>query len=345
MSRQLLEYHPVFGHRFIPNLKARVPHESGGYLVRVNSSGFRCNREFVPGRQPGIRRVLVFGDSFTAGDGVANEKRYTDLLESQIPHLEVYNFGLPGTGTDQQYLVYRELAAGIDHDVLLISVLVENIRRVAARFRLYLDDQGQQVCFAKPYYEQVNGKLVLHNVPPSKDPIPVSELPGDQSGFVDRGGRFSLLRKLTAAAGVKELAQRLTRYQPLPDYDRPQNNVWQLMRAILEEWIGGHAKRVILMPIPLHQYVEETADPSAYQERFRELAAATGCILHDPLPDLLRYSAGERRGFRFEQDVHLTPQGHAALAASLAPVLSRVLDENPAVRENKTDLATPAQRY
>ena len=44
MNRQLFEYHPAFGFRFIPNLKARVEHEAGGYLVRSNKSGFRCER-------------------------------------------------------------------------------------------------------------------------------------------------------------------------------------------------------------------------------------------------------------------------------------------------------------
>ena len=42
------------------------------------------------------------GDSFTAADGVSNRQRYSDLLEARLPGIEVYNFGLPGTGTDQQ---------------------------------------------------------------------------------------------------------------------------------------------------------------------------------------------------------------------------------------------------
>jgi lysophospholipase L1-like esterase len=325
VSRQLLEYHPVVGYRFIPHLKARVPHESGGYLVRVNGAGFRSNREFVPGRTPGTRRVLLFGDSFSAGDGVSNEKRWGDLLETLVPGLEVYNFALPGTGTDQQYLAWRELAHGIEHDVLLLAVLVENIRRVVARFRVYLDDQGREVCYEKPFFERVDGTLELHNVPPRKAPIPSAELAAEQARFVDRGGRFPALRRIVGALGLREVAQSLTGYQPLPDYDSPESPAWLLLRSILEQWIRGQAKPVVLMVLPLHQYVEQTADPAAYQARFRELAEATGATLHDPLPDLWRYPAAERRRFRFERDVHPTPEGHAALAASLAPVLERVL--------------------
>jgi hypothetical protein len=181
VSRQLLEYHPVVGYRFIPHLKARVPHESGGYLVRTNGAGFRCNREPVAARTPGLRRVLLFGDSFSAGDGVSNEKRWGDLLETLVPALEVYNFALPGTGTDQQYLAWREHAGAIEHDVLLLAVLVENIRRVVAHYRTYLDDQGREVCYEKPYFERKDGALALHNVPPRREPIPSAELAAEQA--------------------------------------------------------------------------------------------------------------------------------------------------------------------
>ena len=126
--RQLYEYHPTLAYRFIPGLQARVPHESGGYLVRANAQGFRCEHDFQPARSPSVRRVLLFGNSYTAGDGVSNPKRYGDLLEKAIPRLEVYNFGLPGTGTDQHYLACAELGQSIEHDALIIAVWVENIR-------------------------------------------------------------------------------------------------------------------------------------------------------------------------------------------------------------------------
>ena len=92
-----LEYHPVVGLRFIPGLRIRVDHEGGGYLVRTNAAGFRSEREFEPARTDGRTRILLFGDSFTAGDGVSNVHRFGDVLETLVPDVEVYNFGLPGT--------------------------------------------------------------------------------------------------------------------------------------------------------------------------------------------------------------------------------------------------------
>jgi carbamoyltransferase len=109
MEIQLFQHHPIIGYTFIPNLKTRIEHEGGGYLLRTNAAGFRSEHEFSTAKTAGKFRVLLFGDSFTAGDAISNKNRFGDVLETLVPDVEVYNFGLPGTGTDQHYLVWREI--------------------------------------------------------------------------------------------------------------------------------------------------------------------------------------------------------------------------------------------
>ena len=322
--RQIYEYHPVVGYRFIPNLRARIPHESGGYLMQVNASGFRSNRPFVCERQPGCRRILFFGDSFTAGDAVANHERYTDLLEARLG-IETYNYGLSSTGTDQQYLAWSEFARDVEHDLVVIAVFVENIRRVVARYRLHRDASGRERLYAKPFYTLEEGNLRLQQVPPAAEPFEHDELPPHEQGAVDLGGRFPLLRKVVTAIGAREAAQRLIRYQPVPDYDNSNSQGWRLMRAILAQWIGSLKQPVILMPLPLPQHIDEICDATSYQTRFAELAAELGCTLHDPLPHFLAYPAAQRRTFRWAQDIHFTPAGHRVLTDSLVPVLTTLM--------------------
>jgi hypothetical protein len=326
MSRQTTQYDPVFGYRFIPGLKARVPHETGGFLLATNEAGFRSDRAFAASCPPGRRRVLVFGDSMTAGDGVANAHRWTDLIEASSEGLEVFNFGLSGSGTDQQYLIWRECAAGIEHDMVVLAVFVENIRRIQARYRTYMDENGQRVVYAKPYFELNGDALELRHVPPSPKHWLESEFPASEAGDIDQGGRYPLLREIVTKMGARDLLQRVTRYQPVPEYDNPDHAGWLLMRAILKRWIQGIPKPVMLMPIPMHQHVEGVSDAEPYRSRFRELATATGCLLHDPLPDLQRYPEAERRAFRFPQDPHPTRRGHEVLAASLRPALTTALN-------------------
>jgi carbamoyltransferase len=339
MWRSTTQHHPRIGYTFIPGIKARVtlPQEDSTYLIKVNESGFRCEHEFVSPRDPGRTRVLLFGDSFTAGDGVGNLHRYGDQLEQMIPQLEVFNFGLPGTGTDQHYIAYQEFVREIDHDLLILGVTVENISRVGARFRPYINEHGDTVIYAKPYYVLGDSGLELRNVPVAKEPLAKSEINGDDANHVDWGMPFASLRKLAKTLGLRDLAQKVTHFQPVPDYRSADNPKWLLMRAILQAWIRQSPVPVIVMPIPLFPFVEGTSDPASYQARFRELADATGCTLHDPLPDLRNYSAVQRRSFRFEKDVHLTPAGHAALAASLAPVVERIIGSSPRAELGKNE--------
>lgn len=327
MWRSVTQHHPSIGYTFIPGIKARVvlPQEKSGYLINVNSSGFRCEHEFVKENPEGTSRVLLFGDSFTAGDGVSNKQRYGDLVEQKIANTQVYNFGLPGTGTDQHYLAYQEYATDIEHDLLILGVTVENIGRVSARFRPYTNERGETVIYPKPYYVIESGALALKNVPVAKAPIPRSEVSDTDAEHVDWGLPFAGLRKFARSLGLRDVAQKVTRFQPVPDYRTPDNPKWLVMRAILEEWIRASRAPVLVMPIPLFPFIEGSSDPTQYQSRFHELAAATGCALHDPLPDLQNYSPAERRSFRFEHDVHLTSAGHAALAASLAPVVEKII--------------------
>ncbi len=328
MNRQLFEYDPTFAYRFIPNLKARVDHEGGGYLLRTNAQGFRCRHDFVNERSGSAKRVLLFGDSYTAGDGVSNKHRYGDVLETLIDDVEIYNFGLSGSGTDQQYLIYQDLCAGIEHDVVVIGVLVENIRRVVARLRPFVSAEGEDLILAKPYFDlDADGRLTLHNVPTPKDPIDPETLPPEDRTFLDEGGRMVWLRQAVNKMGsrVKDVAQKLTNYQPLPEYDDASSAAWQLMKAILVQWIGELSKPVIVCPIPVYQYIEGTASPEGYRARFRELEALPGVTLHDPLDDFCAYSDEERRAFRFEEDCHLTPSAHRVLAESLrAPIETKL---------------------
>lgn len=330
--RQIYEYHPVLGYRFIPNLRARIPHESGGYLVQVNDSGFRSDRPFAAARVPGMARVLVFGDSFTAGDAVANHERYTDLLETALA-AQVYNFGLSSTGTDQQYLAWREFSGDIEHDAVVIAVFVENVRRVLAHYRPHHDASGRERIYAKPYFTLERGQLALHHVPTPAEPFDQHAMAPQEQQTVDTGGRFLLLRKVVCAIGAKDVVQRLTHYQPLPEYEDAGTEGWRLMRAILTRWVRALGRPVILMPLPLPQHIDEVCDASGYQARFAELAAELGCTLHDPLPDFLGYTKAQRRRFRWEKDIHFTPEGHRALAHSLAPVLQQLLGRGPGAKD------------
>jgi carbamoyltransferase len=318
------QYDPDIGYRFIPNLKLRIATKSGGYLISTNSLGFRSDREYVvPSAK---RQILIFGDSFTAGDGVSNGQRYSDVLENLLgaERAEVHNFGIPGSGTDQQYIAYRKFIENPGDSIVVMAVLVENIRRITSAFRPSGTDSEEVSFIAKPYFELRGGQLVRCHAPVPKGVFTQAELEG--RGRIDNGGRFPKLRSLVRSLALQAVAQQLTRYQPTPEYDSSDNPAWLLMKAILLAWRKLIPGPAILFPIPLYQYVEKTASPDAYQTRFAELASEGGFTLHDPLVDLWKYDAAQRREYRDKGHDHPTPAGHRMLAESLVASLRPLLN-------------------
>lgn len=317
--RRIFRPHPVYGYGFVPNLKARVLGDDGSYLVRTNARGFRSNFEFELRKPPGTFRILLFGDSFTAADGVRNEDRYSDVLGSLLPGVETLNFAMPGTGTDQQYLIFREETAGFEYDLIVVAVLVENIRRIVARYRPFHDEDGEQGYFAKPYFSLgTDGTLDLGGTPVPPEPLSFEQLPEAERAHIDVGGRFAGLRKIANALGARDIIQKMTRYQPVPEYDDASDPAWLLMKAILGRFIAESRSPVLLFPLPLYQHIEETAPADGYQARFAELHDPARVIVHDPLAHLQARGPAERRALRHARDIHPTPAGHRVIAESLA---------------------------
>lgn len=338
MSRSQMKYHPTIGYTYMPSAQLRVPGQAGGYLVRTNAAGFRSDREFVPERAPGKFRALLFGDSQTAGDGGSNSERYGDLVEKAVPGLEIYNYSLSGAGPDQHLLAYQECAK-VEHDLLIVALYVENIRRVTRSVVKSLDADGVEAYYPKPYFVEQEEELVLRNVPVPKRPWTAATLPEElrsqvysyqETNFFSRGER-SLLRTVASYVpmrrALKQLALRLSTFQPLPDYDDAASPQWRLLSKILQMWFRASEKPVLLLTLPHYVYIASSGDPSGYQTRFRELSRTTGCHLYDPLPDLRSFPVKERSRFWSEASGHLSGAGHRVIAQLLAPVLERFVRE------------------
>lgn len=331
-----MRYHPRIGYTYMPSMKQRVQGTSGGYLVRTNAAGFRSEREFERELSPTKFRALVYGDSQTAGDGASNPSRFSDLLEKAVPGLEIYNYGISGTGTDQHFLTFGEFGS-VDHDLVVLVYYVENICRLKPRLIKTRDLNGEWVYRAKPYYELGPQGLELCNVPVPKQAWSDETLPKELLPYVytfgneysvfrePAGGYASLLRRMVPDGplrdGLKQLATRLRKTRPFPQYDSRKTPEWLLLREILATWIRTARKPVLLVLLP-HVGMHLHADPTRYQARFAELAKTTGCMLHDLSPELI---ARSRDGFALSQWDHLSLEGHEAVAGLLTPVLSKLV--------------------
>ena len=183
------------------------------------------------------------------------------------------NFGLPNSGTDQQYLTWREFATGIEHDLLLLCPMAENIRRNVHTHRpAYSAFDGRVVFRAKPYFVFENGELILRHVPVPKDAMdeqPVANRTGEHIGSLRR-----FLRNLTSTLdqkvrGFRCLTQRLRRLALPEEYNSPQHPAWLLFQEILSRWARESRAPVVFCPIPTFDHIQ-------------------GCIRFDPIASASR---------------------------------------------------------
>jgi hypothetical protein len=103
LTRGMLhQYDPDAGWRCYPNLDTRyILPESFNVRVRCNSQGLRDSEKRFA-KPPGIRRIVVLGDSFMWGYGVENEEMFSAVLQDLISGSETVNFGVNGYSTVQE---------------------------------------------------------------------------------------------------------------------------------------------------------------------------------------------------------------------------------------------------
>jgi len=316
--RMAIRYHETFGYFFVPNLYAYLPHERGYYAVVTNSQGTRNSKEYGLRKPQSVRRILAFGDSFTAGEGVNNEERFTDLIENEVKDLEVINFGLPNSGTDQQLLIYENLGHHFEGDILLLCPLVENINRIANKYRPAIErGSGEKIIVAKPYFTLENEKLCRHHVPVPRTRILFSEANKEILSDTDFSGKFRdfIHHHLPS---LKEMLMKFLRLNPYPQYSFPDNPDWNLMKALFKSFVDhAQGRQVVIAPLPTYHYIEGLSSP-VYWRRFQEFKKENPQIqIIDLLPYFKSLTPRERRRCRYRRDIHYTPYAHRLIANAL----------------------------
>lgn len=151
----LSRYDSLLGWVSLPSL--RVEDAWGrGRALRTNSRGFRGSREVSGAPPPGRIRAICSGDSFTYGQGVADESTWCEQLSRLDARIEPVNLGEPGYGVDQSFLRYRRDAEGLPHDLHLFAFIGADLDRVA---------HPRHHGYGKPQLRIEGEELVVTNVP------------------------------------------------------------------------------------------------------------------------------------------------------------------------------------
>jgi hypothetical protein len=122
-----VQYHPVLGWSGYPHLVD----SNDGIDIRTNSLGYR-DREPDQVEDQKLH-VLFVGDSFTWGDEVRVEDRFTDRVEANcergcgtLPAIRAINEGIIGYGTAQSFLQYLLTREEQRVDVVILGLFTGN---------------------------------------------------------------------------------------------------------------------------------------------------------------------------------------------------------------------------
>ncbi len=338
--RQIISFNKEIGHLYTPNLKVRLMDDNGGYLIKTNSQGFRSNIEFKKEKEK--KRILFFGDSNTAGDGVSNNDRFSDILGNHLD-AEIYNFAVSGTGTDQQFLIKEKFAKDINADLIIIGILVENIERNKVSFRETINSFTKlRNLTSKPYFDIEKGELILKNHPVKLFAGDIKSIPKDlvqwsvpenqkflyrTLKFIRKNPLFKVIDKhfgdklnIIRSSFIKNF------YQPYKDYAYPQSKGYLLQEKIINKFINSFKDiPVILFPIPTYHYYFDGSKP-IYQDFYKSFANKSKKIFTiDPLNDILKLKYENKKKLSLKNDKsHFSNYGHSVLANILRDEIKKI---------------------
>jgi len=158
--------------------------------IEHNSEGFRG-----PERAQNEKPTVVFlGDSFVWGYDVEAAERFTDKLQLRHPEWNIYNFGVSGYGTDQEYLLLQQHFDAYKPRVVFLMFCVETDH----------DDNSSNMRYGgyyKPYCTITGTHLQLNGVPVPR---------GERAWIVDHQFlAHSFLMRLLVRARLKLTAPKV----------------------------------------------------------------------------------------------------------------------------------------
>lgn len=123
MPQFWVDIDPIVGRWRYPNASYHSKANCIDVDYQTNSVGARDRERSVLSKA--TDRVVVLGDSFAEGWGLAVDDRISDLLEAETD-IEHLNFGTASWGTIQQWQYYKHYARRYDHSAVFLFAFPQN---------------------------------------------------------------------------------------------------------------------------------------------------------------------------------------------------------------------------
>ncbi len=288
------EYDPWIGW----NNRANIDTEA----IKTNAQHMRNEKEFSKKPEPGRRRLLIVGDSFSFGYGVANVETFAYQLAGRMPDWDVMNMAVSATGTDQHVISYERYGKSFRPDIVVLGFYLLDYNRNTIRFRFY----------AKPMFQPDGDSLKLTN-----SPVPAPERLYDDY----RSGRKTI--------GGWDYSYALAAFmQPIISHRVRDRSEGALGRRILaglmrrfEEQVSAEGATPVWLILPDRDIVEQGASKYEAIEAFSEKTAKELGMpvlnMDQPFRQFVKQHPDEPIWRPKEIGGHLSATGHRLVAEQL----------------------------
>ncbi|MFH1399889.1 MAG: SGNH/GDSL hydrolase family protein [Nanoarchaeota archaeon] len=148
--RVILTYDDVYVHKYAAGKShAHINDEGKAIMVSIDDQGFR-GPEVSTEKKEGTLRVMVYGDSFIAGEYSQVNETYASVLGTLLSEklnqdVEVINAGVDGYGPDQSLRRMQDEVPLYKPDIIVSAIFVGNDYGEAVRNKIYRLRDGRLV--------------------------------------------------------------------------------------------------------------------------------------------------------------------------------------------------------
>jgi hypothetical protein len=150
---------------------ANLPDYVSAENTVYNSQGLlttSLDKTYASDPEPNVLRIALLGNSFTGAGEVAYPDAWSYLLEAMLETelgqaVEVINFAVNASSTDQAFLRWQRDVKPFKPDVVIFGLQSNNIFQNTNVFRYLFNRAG--LPYSKPRFVLEDGELVLYNQP------------------------------------------------------------------------------------------------------------------------------------------------------------------------------------
>ena len=158
-----IKYDSLLSYTYMLDLKISVENENYNINFSTNLLGYRDDKWNINSQK---RKILLVGDSFSAGYGINKSNRFSDWVEAKLNSrsnsysYEVYNAAVSGYNLDQIAKTADRVMDFIKPKILIIGINIDALERLNDPYVFF---NGFSLKKSKLKYAKVyNDRLVIH---------------------------------------------------------------------------------------------------------------------------------------------------------------------------------------